>query len=38
VDLAGGGDLGEHWPDSGHYLHEEHVERTIRLVAGWGTA
>ncbi|WP_326584595.1 alpha/beta hydrolase [Streptomyces sp. NBC_00481] len=25
----------EHWPDSGHYLHEEHVERTIRLVADW---
>ncbi|MEU2280659.1 alpha/beta hydrolase [Streptomyces sp. NPDC013178] len=25
----------EHWPDSGHYLHEEHVDRTIRLVADW---
>ncbi|WP_155058543.1 alpha/beta fold hydrolase [Streptomyces blattellae] len=25
----------EHWPDSGHYLHEEHIERTIRIVADW---
>ncbi|MEU9166571.1 alpha/beta fold hydrolase [Streptomyces sp. NPDC048420] len=23
----------EHWSDSGHYLHEEHVDRTIRLLA-----
>ncbi|MEU6182221.1 alpha/beta fold hydrolase [Streptomyces coeruleorubidus] len=22
----------DHWPDSGHYVHEEHVERTIRLL------
>ncbi|MEU9326446.1 alpha/beta hydrolase [Streptomyces canus] len=25
----------EHWPDSGHYLHEEHVDRTIRLLRDW---
>jgi pimeloyl-ACP methyl ester carboxylesterase len=25
----------EHWPDSGHYLHEEHVDRTIRLLRAW---
>ncbi|MFF0083414.1 hypothetical protein ACFYR1_27400 [Streptomyces canus] len=22
----------QHWPDSGHYLHEEHPERTVRLI------
>ncbi|GAP50540.1 hypothetical protein [Streptomyces azureus] len=21
----------DHWPDGGHYLHEEYVERTLRL-------
>ena len=25
----------EHWPDTGHYLHEEHPERTVRLVEDW---
>ncbi|NEB02885.1 alpha/beta hydrolase [Streptomyces sp. SID13726] len=25
----------EHWRDSGHYLHEEHVDRTVRTLAGW---
>ncbi|UXY23032.1 alpha/beta hydrolase [Streptomyces cynarae] len=25
----------EHWPDSGHYLHEEHVDRTLRLIEDW---
>lgn len=25
----------EHWPDSGHYLHEEHVGRTVRLLGDW---
>lgn len=25
----------EHWSDSGHYLHEEHVDRTIRLLSDW---
>ncbi|MFE3849746.1 alpha/beta fold hydrolase [Streptomyces griseorubiginosus] len=25
----------EHWPDSGHYLHEEHVDRTVRLLTDW---
>lgn len=25
----------EHWPDSGHYLHEEHLMRTVRLIADW---
>jgi pimeloyl-ACP methyl ester carboxylesterase len=23
----------EHWPDTGHYLHEERYERTVRLIA-----
>ncbi|MET7690442.1 alpha/beta hydrolase [Streptomyces sp. NPDC005483] len=22
----------DHWPDSGHYLHEEHPRRTVRLI------
>lgn len=25
----------DHWPDSGHYLHEEHPERTVRLILNW---
>lgn len=25
----------EHWPDSGHYLHEEHPDRTVRLIREW---
>ncbi|MER7480140.1 alpha/beta hydrolase [Streptomyces sp. NPDC126510] len=25
----------DHWPDSGHYLHEEHVARTVRLLRAW---
>ncbi|GKQ39230.1 alpha/beta fold hydrolase [Streptomyces sp. A012304] len=28
----------EHWPDTGHYLHEEHVGRTVRLLKDWATA
>ena len=28
----------EHWPDTGHYLHEEHVERTVRLLEEWAPA
>ncbi|MEU1519741.1 alpha/beta hydrolase [Streptomyces sp. NPDC005811] len=25
----------DHWPDTGHYLHEEHPTRTIRLIRDW---
>ncbi|MFJ9566916.1 alpha/beta fold hydrolase [Streptomyces fuscichromogenes] len=25
----------DHWPDTGHYLHEEHPERTVRLIQDW---
>ena len=25
----------EHWPGTGHYLHEERIERTIRLIRDW---
>ncbi|MFI6335307.1 alpha/beta fold hydrolase [Streptomyces sp. NPDC050535] len=25
----------DHWPDSGHYLHEEHTDRTVELIEGW---
>lgn len=25
----------DHWPGTGHYLHEEQVERTIRLIAAF---
>ena len=25
----------EHWPDTGHYLHEEHLGRTVRLLEDW---
>ncbi|MFD3503249.1 alpha/beta fold hydrolase [Streptomyces sp. NPDC058678] len=25
----------DHWPGVGHYLHEEHPERTVRLVQDW---
>ncbi|MDO0916610.1 alpha/beta hydrolase [Streptomyces sp. DT2A-34] len=25
----------DHWPDTGHYLHEERPERTIRLIEEW---
>lgn len=28
----------EHWPGTGHYLHEEHVERTVRLLEDWAPA
>ncbi|MBE4734671.1 alpha/beta fold hydrolase [Streptomyces sp. ND05-3B] len=28
----------EHWPDTGHYLQEEHVERTVRLWEEWAPA
>ncbi|MDX3643576.1 alpha/beta hydrolase [Streptomyces sp. MB09-02B] len=28
----------EHWPDTGHYLHGEHVERTVRLLEDWALA
>nr|WP_253267440.1 alpha/beta hydrolase [Kutzneria buriramensis]WKX15278.1 alpha/beta hydrolase [Kutzneria buriramensis] len=27
----------DHWHDSGHYLHEEHPRRTIRLVEDWAS-
>ncbi|MEU1177823.1 alpha/beta hydrolase [Streptomyces sp. NPDC005820] len=27
----------EHWPGTGHYLHEEHPERTIALIESWAT-
>ncbi len=25
----------EHWPHTGHYLHEERLERTTRLIRDW---
>ncbi|MFE2489434.1 alpha/beta fold hydrolase [Streptomyces mirabilis] len=25
----------EHWPETGHYLHEERTERTIELIRDW---
>ncbi|MGI5452398.1 alpha/beta fold hydrolase [Streptomyces sp. CA-249302] len=25
----------EHWPGTGHYLHEERAERTVRLIREW---
>ena len=25
----------EHWPGTGHYLHEEHPQRTVRLIRDW---
>ncbi|MDC0768961.1 hypothetical protein [Streptomyces sp. HD] len=28
----------DHWPGIGHYLHEEQVERTIRLIAEYARA
>ncbi|MGW1675630.1 alpha/beta fold hydrolase [Streptomyces sp. NPDC002324] len=28
----------EHWPHTGHYLHEERPERTIRLIRDWAAA
>ncbi|WP_234382945.1 alpha/beta fold hydrolase [Streptomyces dysideae] len=28
----------DHWPGTGHYLHEEHPRRTIRLIEDWTTA
>ncbi|ELP67757.1 alpha/beta fold hydrolase [Streptomyces turgidiscabies] len=27
----------EHWPDTGHYLHEERLQRTVRLIREWAT-
>ncbi|MEU6355233.1 alpha/beta fold hydrolase [Streptomyces sp. NPDC047072] len=27
----------EHWPHTGHYLHEERTDRTIRLIRDWAT-
>ncbi|MFJ6124184.1 alpha/beta fold hydrolase [Streptomyces griseoviridis] len=27
----------EHWAGTGHYLHEERTERTIRLLTAWAT-
>ncbi|GAA2314225.1 hypothetical protein GCM10010234_69090 [Streptomyces hawaiiensis] len=27
----------EHWPHTGHYLHEERTDRTIGLIRGWAT-
>ncbi|MFF5010323.1 alpha/beta fold hydrolase [Streptomyces phaeochromogenes] len=28
----------DHWPYSGHYLHEEHTDRTVRLIREWAEA
>jgi pimeloyl-ACP methyl ester carboxylesterase len=28
----------DHWPGVGHYLHEEHPERTVRLIQDWADA
>ncbi|MCX5425292.1 alpha/beta fold hydrolase [Streptomyces sp. NBC_00078] len=25
----------DHWPGTGHYLHEEHPRRTVRLIEDW---
>ncbi|WP_427924387.1 alpha/beta fold hydrolase [Streptomyces sp. cg40] len=25
----------DHWTDTGHYLHEEHPDRTVRLIERW---
>lgn len=25
----------DHWPDTGHYLHEEHPDRMIRIIREW---
>lgn len=25
----------DHWPDTGHHLHEEHPERIVRMVEDW---
>jgi pimeloyl-ACP methyl ester carboxylesterase len=27
----------DHWPDTGHYLHEEHPQRTVHLIESWAT-
>jgi pimeloyl-ACP methyl ester carboxylesterase len=28
----------EHWPETGHYLHEEHPDRTVRLIESWAAS
>ncbi|WP_405539603.1 alpha/beta hydrolase [Streptomyces sp. NBC_00075] len=28
----------DHWPDTGHYLHEEHPDRTVGLIRDWVSA
>lgn len=28
----------DHWPGTGHYLHEEHTHRTIELIRAWAEA
>lgn len=27
----------DHWPGTGHYLHEEHPQRTVHLIEDWAT-
>ncbi|MBT2419428.1 alpha/beta hydrolase [Streptomyces sp. ISL-22] len=27
----------DHWPGTGHYLHEEHPRRTVRLIEDWAS-
>ncbi|MFE0930410.1 alpha/beta fold hydrolase [Streptomyces mutabilis] len=28
----------EHWPETGHYLHEERPDRTVRLIESWAAS
>ncbi len=28
----------EHWPDTGHYLHEEQPDRAVRLIEDWAAS
>jgi pimeloyl-ACP methyl ester carboxylesterase len=34
VPVAAGSSV-QHWPETGHYLHEERPDRTIRLIREW---
>lgn len=36
--IAAPGSSVQHWPATGHYLHEEHQGRTIRLIRDWAPA